>query len=81
MQLGVLNQIMRSAQLNTLLITFGLDVVFTYLALLVFTADFRTINPSYAGANVTIARHHRSACAPGGFRASPGCSPERCGSC
>ena len=40
--------------LNTLLITFGLDVVLTYLALLVFSADFRTINPSYAGANVTV---------------------------
>ncbi len=55
LQLSVLNQIIRSAQLNTLLITFGLDVVFTYLALLVFSADFRTINPSYAGANVTLA--------------------------
>jgi branched-chain amino acid transport system permease protein len=54
-QIVVLNQIIRSAQLNTLLITFGLDVVLTYLALLVFSADFRTINPSYAGANVTLA--------------------------
>ena len=53
-QITILNQIIRSAQLNTLLITFGLDVVLTYLALLAFTADFRTINPSYAGANVTL---------------------------
>ena len=54
LQRYVLNLIVRSAQLNTLLITFGLDVVLTYLAQLAFTADFRTINPSYSGANVTI---------------------------
>ncbi len=54
LQLAVLNQIIRSAQLNTLLITFGLDVVLTYLAQLLFSADFRTISPSYAGANITV---------------------------
>lgn len=54
LQRYVLNLIVRSAQLNTLLITFGLDVVLTYLAQLAFTADFRTINPSYAGANITV---------------------------
>lgn len=54
LQLLVLNQIVRSAMLNTLLITFGLDVVLTYLAQLAFTADFRTISPSYAGANITL---------------------------
>ena len=54
LQRYALNLIVRSAQLNTLLITFGLDVVLTYLAQLAFTADFRTINPSYAGANVAI---------------------------
>lgn len=54
LQRYVLNLIIRSAQLNTLLITFGLDVVLTYLAQLAFTADFRTINPSYAGANITV---------------------------
>jgi len=51
LQYGLLNLIVRSALLNTLLITFGLDVVITYLAQFLFTADFRTINPSYAGAN------------------------------
>jgi branched-chain amino acid transport system permease protein len=54
LQRGVLNLIVRSAPLNTLLITFGLEVVLTYLAQLAFTADFRAINPSYAGANVTV---------------------------
>lgn len=51
----VLNLIIRSAMLNTLLVTFGLNVTLTYLAQLAFSADFRTINPSYAGANVTLA--------------------------
>ena len=55
LQLYVLNLIVRSALLNTLLITFGLDVVFVYLAQLLFTADFRTINPPYAGSNFEIA--------------------------
>lgn len=54
LQFCVLNLIVRSALLNTLLITFGLDVVITYLAQLLFTADFRTINPSYAGANFPL---------------------------
>jgi branched-chain amino acid transport system permease protein len=39
---------------NTLLITFGMEVVLTYLAQLAFSADFRTINPSYAGTNVAL---------------------------
>src|SRR5438105_10113453 len=51
----LLNLIVRSALLNTLLITFGLDVVFVYLAQLLFTADFRTINPPYAGNNADVA--------------------------
>ncbi len=51
----LLNLIVRSALLNTLLISFGLDVVLTYVAQWAFTADFRAINPSYAGANITLA--------------------------
>jgi branched-chain amino acid transport system permease protein len=54
LQRFLINFIVRSEMLNTLLITFGLEVVLTYLAQLVFSADFRTINPSYAGSNVTI---------------------------
>ena len=50
----IINFIVGSALLNTLLITFGIDVVITYLAQLVFSADFRTINPVYAGSNVAI---------------------------
>src|SRR5213082_1754393 len=54
LQRYVLNLIVRSALLNTLLITFGLDVVLVYLAQLLFSADFRTINPPYAGSNIDI---------------------------
>jgi len=54
LQQYVLNLIVRSALLNTLLITFGLDVVLVYLAQLLFTADFRTINPPYAGDNAEM---------------------------
>ena len=48
-QRGLLNFVVRAPMFNTLLITFGLDVVITYLAQLIFSADFRTINPSYSG--------------------------------
>ncbi len=51
LQRGLLNLIVRSALLNTLLITFGLDAVFAHVAQLAFSADFRTINPTYAGNN------------------------------
>lgn len=53
-QRGLLNLIVRAPMFNTLLITFGLEVVFTYLAQLVFSADFRTINPSYAGNSIAL---------------------------
>jgi branched-chain amino acid transport system permease protein len=51
----VISHIIRSALLNTLLITFGLDVVITYVAQLAFSADLRTINPPYAGDNFDVA--------------------------
>ena len=51
---GLLNLVIRAPMFNTLLITFGLEVVLTYLAQLVFSADFRTINPSYAGNSFTM---------------------------
>ena len=54
LQRCLLNLVVRSPMLNTLLITFGLNAVFVYLAQLAFSADFRTINPSYAGNNFSI---------------------------
>ena len=53
-QRGILNLIVRAPMFNTLLVTFGLEVVLTFLAQLAFSADFRTINPSYAGSNVDV---------------------------
>lgn len=53
-QRGILNLIARAPMFNTLLITFGMEVVLTYLAQLVFSADFRTINPSYSGENISV---------------------------
>jgi branched-chain amino acid transport system permease protein len=55
LQRHVLNLIVRAPMFNTLLITFGLDVVLKYLAQIVFSADFRVVNPSYAGANFALA--------------------------
>src|SRR5689334_8733636 len=51
----VLGMVIRGPMFNTLLITFGLEVVITYLAQIAFSADFRTINPSYAGENFMLA--------------------------
>jgi branched-chain amino acid transport system permease protein len=52
LQRGLLNLVVRAPMFNTLLITFGLEVVLTSLAQLAFSADFRTINPPYAGENL-----------------------------
>jgi branched-chain amino acid transport system permease protein len=54
LQRFVLNLIVRAPMFNTLLLTFGIEVVLTYLAQIVFSADFRTINPPYAGANFAL---------------------------
>src|SRR5437764_13298074 len=45
----LLNLIVRSAQLNTLLIPFGLDVVLVYLAQLLFAPGFPPLHPPHAG--------------------------------
>ena len=55
LQRHVLNLIVRAPMFNTLLVTFGLDVVLTYLAQIVFSADFRVVNPGYAGSNFALA--------------------------
>jgi branched-chain amino acid transport system permease protein len=53
LQRYLLNLIIRAPMFITLLITFGIEVVLTYLAQIAFSADYRTINPSYAGNNFT----------------------------
>ena len=54
LQRGVLNMVVRAPMFDTLLITFGIDVLLTYFAQLAFTADFRAINPHYAGDNFEL---------------------------
>jgi branched-chain amino acid transport system permease protein len=54
LQRYVLNLVIRAPMFNTLLITFGIDVVLTFLAQIFFSADFRTINPAYAGSNFAL---------------------------
>ena len=54
LQRYLLNLVIRAPMFNTLLITFGIDVVLTYLAQIAFSADFRTINPAYAGDNFAL---------------------------
>ncbi len=53
-QRGILNLVIRGPMFNTLLITFGIEVILTYLAQLLFSADFRAINPPYAGNNFRV---------------------------
>jgi branched-chain amino acid transport system permease protein len=53
-QRGLLNLVIRAPMFNTLLITFGLEVLLTYFAQIAFTADYRTTNPAYAGANFAL---------------------------
>ncbi|MEY9178745.1 ABC-type branched-subunit amino acid transport system permease subunit [Bradyrhizobium sp. USDA 326] len=53
-QRGLLNLIVRAPMFSTLLVTFGIEVVITYLAQLAFSADFRTINPSSAGNSIAF---------------------------
>src|SRR5699024_3611604 len=52
LQRGILNLIARAPMFMTLLITFGLEVIISYMAQLIFSADFRAIRPSYVGSNV-----------------------------
>lgn len=54
LQRGLLNLVVRAPMFNTLLITFGLEVVLTSLAQLAFSADFRTINPPYSGESLQL---------------------------
>jgi branched-chain amino acid transport system permease protein len=54
LQRYVLNLIIRAPMFNTLLITFGIDVVLTFLAQIFVSADFRTSNPPYAGSNFAL---------------------------
>jgi branched-chain amino acid transport system permease protein len=51
----VLNLIVRAPIFNTLILTFGLNLIIVNLALVAFTADFRAISTSYSGQGFEIA--------------------------
>jgi len=55
LQRGVINHIIRAPLLFTFLLTFGLNLVLVSLLLLIFTADFRSVTPSYSGAGLHLA--------------------------
>jgi branched-chain amino acid transport system permease protein len=54
LQFVVINRIVRASFLYTFLITFGLDLVIVNLLLLVFKADYRSINTWYSGASFHV---------------------------
>ncbi len=54
LQAGVINWVVRAPPLITLLLTFGLDLLLTNLALLWWSADVRSVNPSYVGSRLEV---------------------------
>jgi len=49
LQRGVINRVIRAPLLFTFLLTFGINLIIVSLLLLIFTADFRSVTPSYSG--------------------------------
>ena len=54
LQRGVINRVIRAPLLFTFLLTFGLNLIIVSLLLLIFTADFRSVTPSYSGNGIHI---------------------------
>ena len=54
LQRGLINRVIRAPLLFTFLLTFGLNLVIVSLLLRIFSADFRSVTPSYAGRGITI---------------------------
>lgn len=53
-QLWVINRVLHYGLVMTLVITFGIDLFLTNLALVLFSADFRSVVPAYAGKGFAI---------------------------
>src|SRR5947209_16917901 len=53
-QAGVINFVMRAPLLVTLLLTFGIEIFVSNLALYKWKADIRAVSPAYAGKSVEI---------------------------
>lgn len=51
----IINRVVKHGLVMTLIITFGVDMMLTNLALLAFSADYRMVRPAYHGAGLAIA--------------------------
>ena len=54
LQRGLINRVIRAPLLFTFLLTFGINLVIVSLLLLIFSADFRSVTPSYSGSGLTL---------------------------
>jgi branched-chain amino acid transport system permease protein len=54
LQRGVINRIIRAPLLFTFLLTFGLNLVIVSVLLVIFSSDFRSVNPSYSGSGLVV---------------------------
>ena len=54
LQRGVINRIVRAPLLFTFLLTFGINLVLVSILLLIFSADFHSVTPSYSGAGLHL---------------------------
>ncbi|CAN5839244.1 branched-chain amino acid ABC transporter permease [soil metagenome] len=54
LQIGLINWVVRAPVLITLLLTFGLDLVIINISLLLWSANTRSVNPSYFGKSIEI---------------------------
>ncbi len=55
LQRYVINRIIEAPEIMSLLLTFGLSLIISNLALLAWKGDYRLINPEYAGAHFNVA--------------------------
>ena len=54
LQRGLINHVIRAPLLFTFLLTFGLNLVIVSVLLLIFSPDFRSVTPSYAGSGLSL---------------------------
>jgi branched-chain amino acid transport system permease protein len=54
LQFSILNLVVRAPVFNTLILTFGLNLLIVNIGLLAFTGDVRSINTSYGGAGLSV---------------------------
>lgn len=54
LQRALINRVIRAPLFFTLLLTFGLNLVIVSLLLIIFSPDFRSVTPSYAGSGLSV---------------------------